>query len=211
MTSSDNEPSNQIFKKLRASKDVSDDSKNNVAGHDDSNARTPLRSFGTASATDKVSEQANFSRQKEELQKLSCGNAEMTEFVHTQPAIIQEASKYTAAIQPHSLSSNVPVGRTPQMNNYWNTVSNETSAMQSPLLGNVDQTVIARVLSKHDNHAPLQALSNRNSSQFDRSKQATNMSTQVSKITLFVEKNLFNIKNYMDMKTQIGGKHLLRT
>lgn len=189
MTSSDNEPSNQTFKKLRASKDVSDDAKKNVASHDDSNARTPIRSFGTASAMDKVSEQANCSRQKEELQKLSCGNAEMTESVHTQPAIIQEASNDTEAIPPHSLSlivsSNVPVGATRQMNNYWNNVCDETSALQSPLSGNADQTVITGVLSKQDNHVPLQALSNRNSSLFDQSKQATNMSTQVSKKTLF--------------------------
>lgn len=204
MTSSDNEPSNQTFKKLRASKDVPDDSEKNVASHDDSNARSPLRSFGTASAIDKVSEQANCSRQKE-LQKLSCGNAEMTEFVHTQPAIIQEASNDTEAIPPHSLPlivfSNVPVGATPQINNYWNNVCDETSALQSPLPGNADQTVITGVLSKQDNLVPLQALSNRNSSLVDQSKQATNMSTRVSKKLSFVEKNLFNIKYYMDMKT----------
>ena len=58
------------------------------------------------------------------------------------------------------VSSNVPVAAAPQMNNYWNTVSNETSAMQSPVSGNADQTVIAGDLSKHDNHNPLQALSN---------------------------------------------------
>lgn len=196
MTSSDNEPSNQTFKKLRASKDVSDDSEKNVASHDDSNARTPLRSFGTASAIDKVSEQANCSRKKE-LQKLSCGNAEMKEFVHTQQAIIQEASNDTEAIPPHSLSlmfSNGPVGATPQMNNYWNNVCDETSALQSPLPGNADQTVITGVLSKQDNHVPLQALSNRNSPLFDQSKQATNMSTQVSKNSLLLRKT-FLISN----------------
>ena len=117
MTASDKEVPNQIFKKLRASKEVSNDSKKNVASHDDPNARTPLGSFGTAAARDKVSEQANCSRQKEQLHKLSCRNAEMTEFVQTQPAI-QEASQNTEAIPPHSLSlivsSDVPVGATPQ-------------------------------------------------------------------------------------------------
>ena len=162
MTASDNDPSNQFFKKLRTSKEVSD-----VANHDDPNVKTPLRSNGTPPAIKKVSEQSK--------------------------CFIQEASNNTAeAIQPHSLSlivsSNVPVGATPQMNNYWNTVSYETSAVQSPLSSNADQTVTARVLSKHDNHAPLQALSNRNSSLFDQSKQATNMSTQVSKITLLLRK-----------------------
>lgn len=198
MTAPDNEPSNQTFKKPRTSKEMSDDSKKNVANHVDPNAKTPLRSIGTPPAKDKVSEQSNCSRQKEELQKLSYRNAEMTEFVHTQPAIIQEAGNNTEATQPHSLSlivsSNVPVGATPQMNNYWNTVSYESSAMQSPLPSNADQTVISRVLSKHDNHAPLQALSNRNFSLFDETKQATNMSAQVSKITLLLRKT-FLISN----------------
>ena len=107
MTASEKEVPNQTFKKLRASKDVSNDSKKNVASHDDPNARTPLGSFGTAAARDKVSEQANCFRQKEQLHKLSCRNAEMTEFVRTQPAI-QEASHNTEAIPPH------PVGATPQ-------------------------------------------------------------------------------------------------
>ena len=105
MTASDKEVPNQTFKKLRTSKEVSNDSKKT------------LGSSGTAAARDKVSEQANCSRQKEQLRKLSCRNAEITEFVHTQPAI-QEASQNTEAIPPHSLSlivsSDVPVGATPQ-------------------------------------------------------------------------------------------------
>lgn len=60
-----------------------------------------------------VSEQANCSRQKEQLHKLSCRNAEMT--------AIQETSHNTEAIPPHCLSlivsSDVPVGATTQMNN----------------------------------------------------------------------------------------------
>ena len=61
MTSLENEPSNQKFKKIRASEVRSTDP----------DSRTPLRSLGTASAVERVPDQAYYSLHiEEELQEL---------------------------------------------------------------------------------------------------------------------------------------------
>ena len=170
MTTTENEPSNQTFKKLRATKGVSNDTERNVAG--DLNARTPLRALGIARVQGRVSEIASRSYQTEgHLQNLSYGNADMKESAHV-PAqfepvsfvchpnlAIQETKNTKMAIPSHphpmTMFGNVPVKYpAPQMNSSWT--------------------------SEHDNHVLLQQLSNWNS---PLSNPSYNSATQVSKNT----------------------------
>ena len=151
MTTAENE-SNQTFKKLRATKGVSNNTERNVAGY--LNARTPLRALGTATVQGRVSEKASRSYQTEgHLQNLSYGSADMKESAHVPAQLeplsfdchpspaIQETKNTTMAIPSHShpmtTSSNVPLKYpVPQMNSPWT--------------------------SEHDNHVLLQQFGNGN-------------------------------------------------
>ena len=174
MTFAENELSNQTFKKLRATKSVSNNTEKNVAG--DQNAGTPLRADGTATAQGRVSEIASRSYQTEgQLQNLSCRNTDMKESTHVtgqfepssfvcypNPAI-QDAKNTTMAIpsnsHPITMSGIVPVKYpAPQMNTSWTT--------------------------KHDNHVPLQQFSGWKPPLSNLSNNSPNVNIQVSKIIL---------------------------
>ena len=103
MNTAETELSNQTFKKVRATKGVSNNTEKNVAG--DLNAGTPLR----------VLEIPSRSYQTEgQLQNISCRNADMKESTHVtgqfesssfncHPSLaIQEAKNTTVAIPSHS-------------------------------------------------------------------------------------------------------------
>ena len=174
MTTAENELSNQTFKKLRATKGVSNNTETDVAC--DLNAGTPLRALGTATVQGGVSEIASCCYQTEEqLQNLSCRNADMKESAHVtgqiepssfvchQNLAIQEAKNTTMAIASHShlmnLSGNLPLKYpAPQMSSSWT--------------------------SEHDNHASLQQFSNWNSPLPNLSNNSPKVNTQVSKIIL---------------------------
>ena len=113
MTTAETELSNQTFKKLRATKGVSNNTEKNVAG--DLNAGTPLRVLGTATVQGKVSEIPSRSYQTEgQLQNISCRNADMKESTHVtgqfesssfncHPSLaVQEAKNTSVAIPSHS-------------------------------------------------------------------------------------------------------------
>ena len=174
MTTAENELSNQTFKKLRATKGVSNNTETDVACH--LNAGTPLRALGTATVQGGVSEIASSCYQTEEqLQNLSCRNADMKESAHVtgqiepssfvchQNLAIQEAKNTTTAIASHShlmnLSGNLPLKYpAPQMSSSWT--------------------------SEHDNHTSLQQFSNWNSPLPNLSNNSRKVNTQVSKIIL---------------------------
>lgn len=174
MTTAENELSIHTFKKLRASKGVSDNTEKNVAS--DQNAGTPLRALGTATAQGRVSEIASRSYQTEgQLQNLSYGNADMKEsayvpaqleplsFVCHPNLAIQDAKNTTMEIPSHSrpitLSCNVPVKYSAsQMNSSWT--------------------------SEHHNHVPLRQFSYWNSSLSNLPNNSPIVNTQVSKVTL---------------------------
>ena len=174
MTFAENELSNQTFKKLRATKGVSNNTEKDVAGN--LNAGTPLRVLETATVHGKVSEIPSRSYQTEgQLQNLSCRNADMKESTHItgqfeppsfvcHPNLaIQEAKNTTVAIPSHShpitMSGNVPVKYSaPQMNSSWT--------------------------SEHDDYVPPQQFISWNSPLSNLSNNSSNVNTQVSKITL---------------------------
>ena len=174
MAIAENELSIQTFKKLRATKGVSNNTEKDVAGN--LNAGTPLKARGTATVQGKVSEIASRSYQTEgQLQNLSCSDADMKESTHVtgqfEPCsfvchpnlAIQEAKNTTMEIPPHShpitLSCNVPVKYpAPQMNSYWS--------------------------SEHHNHVPLRQFSYWNSSLSNLPNNSPIVNTQVSKVTL---------------------------
>ena len=193
MTTAETELSNQTFKKLRATKGVSNNTEKNVAG--DLNAGTPLRVLGTATVQGKVSGIPSRSYQTEgQLQNLLCRNADMKEstlvtgqfeppaFVCHPNLAIQDAKNTTMAIPSHSnpttMSGNVSVKYpAPQMNSSWT--------------------------SENDNYVPLQQFISWNSPLSNRSNNSPNVNTQVSKaLSLFVRSviNIY-IKDRINMVT----------
>lgn len=146
----ENEPSNQKLKKLRASEVRSTEA----------DSRTPLRSLGTASAVERVPDQANNSLQIErELQELLFRNTE--EIGHSNPDS-QETRNDTGSFAPHSflelgeqLVGNVPIEySTPELN-YLSNVSNATSIMQLKKSFHPGNTDLGGDLSKHDGSLPF--------------------------------------------------------
>ena len=189
MTSLENEPSNQKLKKLRASEVLSTDP----------DSSTLLRSLGTASAVERVLDQAYYSLQIEgQLQELLFRNTE--EIGHANPDS-QEARNDTVS---HSfleeLVDNVPMGYpTPQMNDLRN-MYNATSTMQ--LNTDTVNTSMGGDFSKHDEFVPVPVRSDINSRSTlllpDLSQQSPGVSAQVSKIILFKgrEKSTRELSNF---------------
>ena len=189
MTGLENELSNQKLKKLRASGVLSTDP----------DSSTLLRSLGTASAVERVLDQAYYSLQIEgQLQELLFRNTE--EIGHANPDS-QEARNDTVS---HSfleeLVDNVPMGYpTPQMNDLRN-MYNATSTMQL----NTDTVNTSRGgdFSKHDEFVPVPVPSDINSRSTlllpDLSQQSPGVSALVSKIILFKgrEKSTRELSNF---------------
>lgn len=193
MTTAENELSNQTFKKLRATKGISNNTEKNVGG--DLTAGTPLRAVGTATMQEKVSEIPSRSHQTEEqLRNLSCRNADMKEstdvtgqfdppsFVCHPNLTIQDAKNTPMAILSHShpitMSGNVPVKYpAPQMNSSWT--------------------------SENDSYVPLRQFISWNSPLSNLSNNSPNVNTQVSKaLSLFVTSVInIDIKDCINMVT----------
>ena len=141
MTTADNELSNQKFKKLRATKGVSNITEKNVAG--DLNAGTALKARGTATVQGKVFEIPSRSYQTEgQLQNLSCRNADMKESTHVtgqfepssfvcHPSLaIQEARNATVAIPSHS-HHHVPLQQFSNWNSPLSNLSNNSPSVNT--------------------------------------------------------------------------------
>ena len=171
----ENEPFNQKLKKLRASEVRSTDP----------DSRTPLRSLGTASAVERVSDQANYSLQKEgESQELVIRNTE--EIGHSKPGS-QETRNGTVSSAPHSLLEelvdNGLMGYSTPEQNYLSNVSNATPMMQLNQSFHPGNTDMGGDLSKHDGFVPFPGPSDISSPTFllDVSQQPLGVRAQVSK------------------------------
>lgn len=208
ITFPENEPSNQVIKKLRASKDVPNDAGSNVPC--DTDARTPHRSLGTATAKERVCEQSNHSFQREgQLQELSGRHVEVKGFAHEntqydpkspirhQNPAIQETRIATGPTPSYFTPRTVPVGNVPSIeypmrqDNNWSILSNATSTIL-PQSNNGNQTFMVGDSSKNDRHTPFPACSDSSTSisLSNSSKQFFHVDKQVSEIRLFGHKSL---------------------
>ncbi|CAH3189508.1 unnamed protein product, partial [Porites lobata] len=170
----ENEPFNQKLKKLRASEVRSTDP----------DSRTPLRSLGTASAVERVSDQANYSLQKEgESQEHVIRNTE--EIGHSKPGS-QETRNGTVSSAPHSLLEelvdNGLMGYSTPEQNYLSNVSNATPMMQLNQSFHPGNTDMGGDLSKHDGFVPFPGPSDISSPTFllDVSQQPLGVRAQVA-------------------------------
>ena len=173
MTSLENEPFNQKLKKLRAFEVRSTEP----------DSRTPLRSLGTASAVERVPDQANYSLQKEgELQELVIRNTE--EICHSNPGSQETTFSLSAPLSLlEELVDNVLIGySTPELN-YLSNVSNATPMMQLNQSFHPGNTDIGGDLSKHDGFVPFPGPSDISSPTLflDVSQQPLGVRAQVSK------------------------------
>ena len=186
MTSLENEPSNQKLNKLRASEVLSTDP----------DSSTPLRSLGTASALERVLDQAYYSLQIEgELQELLFRNTE--EISHANPDS-KEARNDTVS---HSFLEELVDNRypTPQMNDLRN-MSNSTSIMQLNTV--TDNTSMGGDLSKHDGFVSVPVPGDINSRSTlllpVLSQESPGVSAQVSKLILFKGREKVSIRNPLE-------------
>ena len=186
MTSLENEPSNQKLNKLRASEVLSTDP----------DSSTPLRSLGTASALERVLDQAYYSLQIEgELQDLLFRNTE--EIGQANPDS-QEARNDTVS---HSFLEELVDNRypTPQMNDLRN-MSNSTSIMQLNTV--TDNTSMGGDLSKHDGFVSVPVPGDINSRSTlllpVLSQESPGVSAQVSKLILFKGREKVSIRNPLE-------------
>ena len=186
MTGLENELSNQKLKKLRASGVLSTDP----------DSSTLLRSLGTASAVERVLDQAYYSLQIEgELQELLFRNTE--EISHANPDS-KEARNDTVS---HSFLEELVDNRypTPQMNDLRN-MSNSTSIMQLNTV--TDNTSMGGDLSKHDGFVSVPVPGDINSRSTlllpVLSQESPGVSAQVSKLILFKGREKVSIRNPLE-------------
>ena len=172
MTSLENELSNQKLKKLRASDVLSTDP----------DSSTLLRSLGTASAVERVLDQAYYSLP---LQELLFRNTE--EISHANPDSKEARNDTVSHSFLEELVDNVPMGYP----------YNATSTMQ--LNTDRDNTSMGGDFSKHDEFVPVPVPSDINSRSTlllpDLSQQSPGVSAHVSKIILFKGREKVSIRN----------------
>ena len=176
MTGLENELSNQKLKKLRASGVLSTDP----------DSSTLLRSLGTASAVERVLDQAYYSLQIEgELQELLFRNTE--EISHANPDSKEARNDTVSHSFLEELVDNVPMGYP----------YNATSTMQ--LNADTNNTSMGGDFSKHDEFVPVPVPSDINSRSTlllpDLSQQSPGVSAHVSKIILFKGREKVSIRN----------------